>query len=172
MKRFLITAFLVVTLFVLQGSAFSLHSSGEVVPNLLLILTVSLGLMRGKKTGLLVGVFSGLLIDIFCCPLIGFFTMLYMYIGYASGFFNRVFFPEDIKMPMGIIAIGDLIYGFFCYVFIALLDGKLDIGHYFLKTCIPECIYTTVVTIALYPLIMLINRSLEKSERKKEKKFV
>jgi len=172
MKRFIITAFLVVTLFVLQGSIFSLYSTGDTVPNLLMILTVSLGLMRGKKTGLLVGFFSGLLMDIFCCPVIGFFTILYMHSGYMAGFFNRMFYPEDIKMPMGIIAIADLFYGFFCYVFIALLDGKLNIVYYFTKKCIPECVYTTVVTIVLYPLIMVINRALERSERKKEKKFV
>lgn len=172
MKRFLITAFLILTLFVLQGSIFSLYSTGDTVPNLLLILTVSLGLMRGKKTGLLVGFFSGLLTDIFCCPVIGFFAILYMTSGYMSGFFNRMFYPEDIKMPMGIIAISDLTYSFLCYIFIALLNGKLDIVYYFTKKCLPECVYTTVVSIVLYPLLMYINRALERSERKKERKFV
>lgn len=172
MKRFIITAFLVVTLFVLQGSIFSLYSTGETVPNLLLILTVSLGLMRGKKTGIIVGFFSGLLLDIFCGPVIGFFALVYMHTGYMAGFFNRMFYPEDIKMPMGIIALTDIIYGFVCYIFFALLDGKLDIVYYFTRKCIPECVYTTLVTIILYPLIMIINRHLEQSERKKEKKFV
>lgn len=172
MKRIIVTIVLLLTFFVFQGSLFPLFSPGDVSPNLLLILTVSLGLMRGRRTGLLVGFFSGLLLDIFCCNVIGFFALLLMYLGYLSGSFNKIFYPEDVKLPMAIIAVCDLIYGFFCYVFLALLNGKLNIGFYFIKICIPECVYTTVITILIYPLIMIINRSLERAERKKERKFV
>ncbi len=128
--------------------------------------------MRGKKTGLLSGFFCGLLSDIFLLNYLGFYALLYMYLGYMAGSFNKIFFPEDIKLPLGLIALSDLLYGFFCYVFMFLMRGKLDLPYYFVHICIPECVYTMVVTIIFYPLFLAINNALLKSERKQAKKFV
>lgn len=172
MKRFIVTFFLIITFFVLQGTVFADFSFGNISPNLCLVLVVSLGIMRGKKTGLLIGFFCGLLSDIFLGNYLGFYALLMMYIGYFAGSFNKIFFPEDVKLPMGIIALSDLIYGFMCYVFSFLLRGKLDLPYYFAHICIPECIYTLVATIIFYPLILGINGLLESGERKQAKKFV
>ena len=64
MRRKLILAVLILLAFVLQGTVFQTLSIASIVPNLLLILTVSFGFMRGKKEGMFVGFFCGLLIDI------------------------------------------------------------------------------------------------------------
>lgn len=172
MKRFIVTFILIITAFVLQGTLFQQFSFGNITPNLLLIIVVSLGLMRGQRTGLITGFSSGLLCDIFLGTYIGFYALLLMYLGYLAGSFNKIFFPEDVKLPMFMIAVSDLLYGFFCYCFMFLMRGKLELSYYFVHICIPECIYTLVITIILYPLILWINETLEKSERKKEKKFV
>lgn len=172
MKRFIVTFILIITAFVLQGTLFQQFSFGNITPNLLLIIVVSLGLMRGQRTGLITGFSSGLLCDIFLGTYIGFYALLLMYLGYLAGSFNKIFFPEDVKLPMFMIAVSDLLYGFFCYCFMFLMRGKLELLYYFVHICIPECIYTLVITIILYPLILWINETLEKSERKKEKKFV
>ena len=49
MRRKLILAVLILLAFVLQGTVFQTLSIASIVPNLLLILTVSFGFMRGKK---------------------------------------------------------------------------------------------------------------------------
>lgn len=167
MKRIIFIIFLTITFFVLQGTLFGTISFGNIHPNLLLILAVSLGLMGGKRTGMLVGFFSGLMMDIFMGSYIGFYSLLLMYTGYISGTFNRIFYPEDIKLPMIMIALSDLIYGFFCYCFLFLLRGKLDIGYYFFHICIPECVYTLVVTIIAYPLILGLYNLLSSKPGKK-----
>lgn len=80
MRRKLILAVLILLAFVLQGTVFQTLSIASIVPNLLLILTVSFGFMRGKKEGLFVGFFCGLLIDIFYGNMIGFLCPdLYVY---------------------------------------------------------------------------------------------
>lgn len=172
MKRFLVTLFFIITSFVLQGTIFKSLSFGHVSPNLILVLVVSLGIMRGKKTGIIVGFFSGLLADVFFGGYIGFFALLYMYLGYFAGSFNKIFFPEDVKLPMGIIALSNLVYGLSCYVFLFLLRGDLGLPYYFSHIIVPECVYTLVVTIIFYPLILGINGLLEKGERKQARKFV
>ena len=65
LKRIITLAILIVINFVLQSTVFGFHSLSVITPNLLLILTMSFGLMRGRKEGLLVGACSGLLVDIF-----------------------------------------------------------------------------------------------------------
>ena len=65
MRRKIILAVLILLTFILQGTIFQTLSIASIAPNLLLILTVSFGFMRGKREGLIIGFFSGLLVDIF-----------------------------------------------------------------------------------------------------------
>ena len=61
----------------------------------------------------------------------------------------------------------------YCGPFIRFLFRKqFDIGYYFLHLMIPELVYTLLVTILLYWLILKINQWLEKSEKRSEAKFV
>ena len=172
LKRGLITALLIFICFLLQCTVFRSLAFGGIVPNLLIVLTASFGFMRGEKTGLLIGFFCGLLVDIFFGNTIGFYGLLYMYIGYMNGKFCTIFYPQDINLPIALILGSDLFYGFICYVIMFLLRSRFDLGYYFLNIILPEIVYTIVVTIFLYPLILWINTSLERSELRSGKKFV
>ncbi len=172
MRRGMITGILILICFVLQCTVFRIFAFGGIVPNLLIVLTASFGFMRGEKTGLIIGFFCGLMIDVFFSDVIGFYALVYMYIGYANGKFARQFYPEDIKMPMFLITCSDFGYGLICYLFLFLLRGKLDIGYYILHVVIPEVVYTLIVTVFLYPVILKINFHLEAKEKRSAKKFV
>ena len=65
MLKVIISAFFVIISFLLQGTLFRAISLGNIVPNLMIIVTASYGFMRGRKNGLLIGFFSGLLVDVF-----------------------------------------------------------------------------------------------------------
>ena len=47
---------------------------------------------------MMVGFLSGLLIDIMFSDLIGFYTLIYTVLGYANGFFRKIFYDDDIIM--------------------------------------------------------------------------
>ena len=51
---------------------------------------------------------------------------------------------------------------------ISLARARLDILYYLLHIIIPEAVYTIVIAFVFYPLLLLINRRLERSERKSE----
>lgn len=172
MIRILIYIVLLISLYVFQGTVFAYLNLGGVVPNLVLILTTSLGLMRGKKTGILIGFFAGLLMDIFSGSYIGFYAMLFMYLGYYSGVFSKIFYAEDVKLPIIVILSADLIYGIVNYVFIYLLKGRTHFYMYFIHISLPECAYTALMALLIYPLILVLNRALERRERKQVKEFV
>ncbi len=172
MKRFFVTALLILVCFLLQCTVFHALAFGGVVPNLLIVLTASFGFMRGEKTGLLIGFFCGLLVDIFFGDSIGFYSLLYMYTGYMNGKFSAIFYPEDIKLPIALILGSDCFYGLTCYVILFLLRSRFDFGYYFMHIILPEIVYTIVVTIFLYPLVLWINTRLERGELRSGKKFV
>ena len=138
----------------------------------MIVLTASFGFMRGEKSGLLIGFFSGFFIDIFFGEVLGFYALLYMYIGYTNGKFNRIFYPEDIKLPMVLITVSDLFYGIICYILLFLMRAKFNIGYYFVHIILPEIVYTTFITIILFPIILCIYNRLESSEQRSAKKFV
>ncbi len=172
MKRKIVVTLLVFICFLLQSTVFHALAFGNIVPNLMIVLTASFGFMRGEKSGLLIGFFSGFFIDIFFGEVLGFYALLYMYIGYTNGKFNRIFYPEDIKLPMVLITVSDLFYGIICYILLFLMRAKFNIGYYFIHIILPEIVYTTFITIFLYPVILKINQRLESSEQRSAKKFV
>ena len=164
MLRFLVSFFLTIFCFVLQSTVFPAISFGGIVPNLMIVLTASFGFMRGEKSGLLFG--------FFCGSFIGLYALIYMYIGYLNGKFNRIFYPEDIKLPLALILCSDLAYGLLCYLLFFLMRGKFHFGYYLLHIILPEAVYTIVVTLLLYPLILWINKRLESREQRSARKFV
>lgn len=172
MKRVIVTAFLILLCFLLQCTLFRGLSFGGIVPNLLIVLTASFGFMRGEKTGLLIGFFSGLLIDIFFGSNIGFYALLYMYIGYMNGKFCTIFYPQDIKLPVALILGSEFSYGIICYAILFLLRSRFDFKYYLVHIILPEIVYTIVVTLLLYPLILWINTRLERGEKRSGQKFV
>lgn len=125
-----------------------------------------------KKERFAGGFFCGLLTDIFFGQVIGFYAIIYMYIGYANGMFHRVFFPEDIKLPLFLITVSDLAYGFAVYVLLYLLRGRFELPFYFLHVILPEMVYTIVLTVLVYPVNLKINRKFDEIEKRSEKKFV
>ena len=168
-----ITVFLIVAVcFLLQTTLFQSISFLTVAPNLLIIVTASFGFMRGKKEGMYIGLLCGLLIDIFYGNILGVYALLYMYIGYMNGFFRKLFFPEDFKLPMLLISVSDFIYNFMIYFFLFLFRNRLDFPYYLSHVILPELVYTLLVMIVLYFMILKINRRLEEIERKRAAKFV
>ena len=166
MPRKIITFLIIYFGFILQCSVFSNISLGGSVPNILLIITSSFGFMRGQNTGMAVGFIAGLMTDIFFGSPIGFVTLIYTFIGFLNGFFKNVFYPEDIKLPMVLISGSELVFCFLYYIFKYLLRSRLNFGFYFMHVMLREIVYTIVITLPLYLLIIKINERLEIYERR------
>ena len=172
MKRKVITLFIILISFLLQSTLFVKLKFGAVSPNLMLVVTSSFGFMRGRKSGIAVGAISGLLVDIFWGQLLGFHTLLYTVIGYLNGSFERLFYDEDIKLPIVLISASEVLYGICIYVFVYMLQGDFAFGTYLFSIIIPELVYTILVTLILYQVILHINRKLESEEQRSASKFV
>lgn len=168
-----ITLFIIITVcYLLQTTIFSNLSFASISPNLLIIVVSAFGFMRGRKEGLYIGFFGGLLLDIWSGSVLGFYAMLYMYIGYLNGFFRKRFYPEDIKLPMLLIAGSDFSCNLFIYFIMFLFRNRYDFVYYLTNIMLPELVYTMVITIFLYFIILKINQRLEVIEKRSASKFV
>lgn len=172
MLSVLICIFFVIICFLLQCTVFPSLAFGGIIPNLMIIVTASYGFMRGRKTGLLVGFFSGLLMDIFFSDILGFYALIYMYIGYLNGIFRKMFYPEDIKLPIALIVSSDFLCNIVIYILTFFLKGRFRFLYYLLNVIVPEMVYTIIVTCALYPLLLLVESRLERREKEGASKIV
>ena len=160
MRRKIITFFLIIIAFLLQSTFFRSFTLLTITPNLLLMLTAIFGFMNGKSTGMWVGFFSGLMIDLFYCNLFGFHALVYMYIGYMNGMLYEVFFDEDIKVPIVLVAVSDLAYSLIYYLVQFAFRARLGFSAYLTHTILPEIIFTALLTLVLYRPLFLLNKKL------------
>ena len=169
MRRVLVIALLIILSFVLQTTAFNYHDLIGVAPDLLMIITMSFGIMRGRREGMLTGFFCGMLYDVFYGSLMGPYMFLYMVIGYINGFFHKNYLMEDVMFPVVIITVDEFTKEFIVYIFAFLLRNRLEAGHYTLHFILPKTFYTVLMTVIIYRIYVRINKYLKKkvSEAKK-----
>ena len=172
MKRKIITFCIIIICFLLQSTVFSKLMFASIRPNLMIIVTSSFGFMRGKKTGMIVGFFSGTMVDIFWGNVLGFYALIFTVFGYLNGCFKRLFYDEDIKLPLVLIAGSELAYGLIVYFCFFLMQGDFRFSYYLVHIILPELVYTILVTLILYQIILYINRKLETEEQRSASRFV
>ena len=156
MKRFFIDLALILVFFVLQTTIFPMLKISSIIPNVLIILVSCSGFMQGDREGMFVGFACGLLLDICSFDIFGFYTILYMLIGYLNGLLHNFFYLKDLKIPAIMIISSDLVCCFATYFFLFLLRSRFEFGFYFLNIILPEVVYTLLVAVIIYPLLWLI----------------
>ena len=171
-RRIVVTAVVVLAAYLLQCTIFPSLEIAWIKPNLMLIVTASFGFMRGPREGMFVGLASGMLIDVQSGDMIGFYALIYLVAGYVNGLFEQIYFDEDIKLPLFLIAGSDVVYGFAVYFLTFLLRSDFDFLYYLNGIIVPEAIYTIAVTLIIYPLLLFINHKLEAEEKRSASKFV
>ena len=119
-----------------------------------------------------VGVSCGLLTDVFWGNTIGFYILLYTVIGYLNGTFERLFYDEDIKLPLVLISGSELIYGGIICFCGYILKGDFSFGTYLIHIILPELVYTILATLIVYQIILHINKKLEAEEQRSASRFV
>ena len=87
-----------------------------------------------------------------------------LYIGFCNGFLYKIFFDEDVKVPMVLVAGSDIAYGVLVYGLQFMLRGRLDFFSYLQHIILPEMVYTVLLTAVLYRPLYRLNRWLTENE--------
>lgn len=161
MKRIICMILLTIVCFLLQTTVFQKIALADTVPNLILILIVAIGYMRGPVEGMLFGLFCGIIIDCQYSQVIGIYGFLYMLVGYLSGVCNKIYYRDEYTIPLILVAVCDIIFNFSYYIIGFLLRNRLNLFYYVRRIMLPELVYTVLVSILLYKLIHIIIAQLE-----------
>lgn len=152
--------------FTLQTAVFHFFPLADITPNIMLITVMAVGLMRGRKTGMIVGFFAGFLMDVFFGGYLGAYTFIYMVFGYVNGFFNHLFYAEEVVFPIAMIALNDFVYGLIIYFLFYFMRKKWDFLFYFRRVILPEVVYTLIVGLAFYFILLWIDGKLKMYEKR------
>ena len=172
LKQVGINIFFIILAFTVQNCVFPLLPFLSATPNLLLILTFSFGFIHGRNVGMFYGVLSGLLSDLFYSGPFGFYTLIYIYIGYANGIFTRYYYEDYINLPLILSVVNGLWYSMYIYIFRFLIRGRLNLPYYFLNIMLPEIIFTAVTTLLIYRLFLSASRRVDDIGKRRDKKLV
>ena len=161
MKKVVLLLAMVIVTFLLQSTLRVVIPSHYMLPNLLVILTCSMGLMRGKKSGMWTGFVLGALYDLFYgTHIIGITALCLMYIGYLSGFLYKIFFDSDVRIPMATVAAGVFFYNLVVFFTEFFQGQRISFFPYLFGTILPEMIASILCTIVLYHVYRLINKQI------------
>lgn len=172
MKRIFFNIALMILAFTIQNCIFPLIPFLSAYPNLLLILTFSFGFIHGKEAGMYYGLIAGLLMDLFYSGPFGFYTLLFLYIGYINGIFTKYYYEDYLNLPLILSLANELVYNLYIYVFRFLIRGRLNLFYYFREIMLPEMIFTVVTTLLIYRLFLKASRYLEELGKRRDTKIV
>jgi len=133
----------------------------NVIPNLLIVLTILAALLGENFEGAAVGFFSGLILDIMFGKFLGFYALLGMYLGIAVGLVNRRLYRDNMLVIVFFTFIFSIAYEMAVYILNTIMSGQIDIIYTLMRIILPEAAYNCVAAILLYPLFSRINRRME-----------
>ena len=116
MIRNIVLGIYILLAFILETTVFKNEAIFQAAPNILLIITVSTGFMRGKKAGMITGFLCGFLYDAIFGGIIGLTALLYVLAGYIAGAFYKVFFDNKVRVPLTLVTVMDIAFNLFLYV--------------------------------------------------------
>lgn len=173
MKRVLLAAVSVLIAFLFQNSILQMIPGLDIMPNLLLIVTVTYGFNCGKRIGMVVGLCCGILSDAFLGDGgLGFYMLIYIYIGAFCGLFRGYIHREEHLFSMLLVCLCSFGFGVYVYVFRFMLRGRFDMMAYVDNTIFPELIFTLIGAIIIYPIISGIDNHLILTKKRRTSSFV
>lgn len=83
-----------------------------------------------------------------------------------SGYAHRICYDDDIKVPVLLAGVGNILYGLAVYALQFLLRGRLGLGTYIYRIILPETFYTIILTLIVYRIFYRINYRFMSPSRK------
>lgn len=135
-----------------------LHLPGQVTPDLVLIMVVSLGLLRGPDQGLFYGILAGFFMDLLSGNIIGIQTLSKMALGFSSGFMEKNIFKDNVLIPAVTVFAATIVFETFNIIMYIAFNAHYNFFGTFLSTILPLAIYNALFTPLIYHLILKMER--------------
>ncbi len=136
---------------VLQAALAPYLSIGQVVPNFLLLVVVTIALVEGPVPGAAVGFSAGLIFDLLGSGPVGPMILVLTLTGYLTGLMHENMFAEGWLLPLTVLAIATLSAEVAYGLILILLGSGGPFWSTFLTKMLPGAVYNTVLALLIYP---------------------
>jgi rod shape-determining protein MreD len=152
------TAAALVAAMILQASVAPHLAVFGVVPNMFLLVVVTLALVEGPVPGAFAGFAGGLLLDMLGTSVIGPWALVLTVVGYAAGTLNAQMFAEGWLLPVSVVFIASALAEFSYGMLLAVLGigGPFVVG--LTHIVIPAAVYNTALAVLVYPWLARLLR--------------
>jgi rod shape-determining protein MreD len=149
---------LIFTFVIIQVNFLNFISIFGVIPNIVIILIVSIALLEGKIHGAAVGFSVGLCMDALVGVALGFQALLGMLLGFALGNTNKRFFKENLFVMLICTFISTILYESAMFFGSYFYGIHLDFIVTLRNTIVLEALINSVLGLFLFILIVQINK--------------
>lgn len=136
--------------FILQSTILPYMPILGVVPNISLLVVITISLYKGKLYGGIIGIIIGLIQDILFSPIIGLNAFIFFFAGYLIGLIENKLIKDNIIIPILLSIIGTLYYNFTYYIFMFFLSHEIEFLSFAKDVLLIETIYNSVLIVPIY----------------------
>jgi rod shape-determining protein MreD len=129
-----------------------------VVPNLLLLVAVTLALTKGPNAGCAAGFFAGLFLDLLGAGPIGLWALVLSVAGYLAGMLEANMFASGWLLPVTVVFVTSLAAEAAYGLVLGIVGAGEDFWASFTRAMLPGTVYNTVVAVLVYPWLARILR--------------
>lgn len=155
MRRIVFPLFLGIIFLTLQSTLLAFLPIQSVRPDIVLILTLYLGLFYPPISGGILAVFMGFLMDLFSGNSFGLYTLSRPLIFYAAQFFKGRLYLESFVSQFLFVFIFGLVEGFLIFILLDVLNpGPIsNLSPLLFTLLLPQVFFTGLVTPILFFLL-------------------
>ncbi len=157
MKKILAIAILIVSVVLFEAGALSNWYILPTTPDLILIVTLYIGIKNGPVVGQLTGFSSGILIDFLSAAPFGLNAFVRVIIGFLSGVLHLNIHSKGIIIPILLGFIATLTKALIIFFISFFYPGKIMLYSLFSSTLWYECLFNALLTPIFFVLLSTFN---------------
>lgn len=158
MKRVGLLVLTIFVLLLLQVTVIPQLFSPKLRPDLLLIFTVSFGLLSGREKAVGVGFFAGLLQDLASGSIFGIHMLSKIAIGYLAGLAEQKVFKEHIFLPMASMFIASLFNSFLMLALMTFFGYRIGWNEAMAGEILPSLFYNLLFSVPIHQMVYRLAR--------------
>lgn len=124
---------------------------GSIVPNLLLLVVVTLALVEGPRAGASAGFAAGLVFDLLGSGPMGPMALVLTVVGYVTGSLQVNMFAEGWLLPATVVFLGGLVTEVSYGLVLMLLGSGAPFWATFGHVMVPGAVYNGALALLIYP---------------------
>ncbi|MDU4961936.1 MAG: rod shape-determining protein MreD [Sporomusaceae bacterium] len=145
-------------LLLLQATLLPLLVSARLRPDLLLIFTVSCGLLFGREKAVGIGFFAGVLQDLASGNLFGIHTLSKMMVGFLAGLAEQKVFKEHIILPMAAMLVASLVNSLLMLVLLNVFGYQTGWSDALHGEALPSLFYNLIFSVPVHQTVYRLAR--------------